>query len=103
MSAPSWLKRMFGPIPDPDAPPEPDPVETTRTVRRIGICQITDTGTWARWLVTFEDDPANVVEISCGGRPKQGNIRQMTLAKPGDRLRMVHVGIRLVEVEIIDF
>jgi hypothetical protein len=103
MSTPAWLSRMFGPIPDPNAPPPPVPVETIRRIRRIGLSRISDIGIWAEWMVVFEDEPGVIVNVSFSKRSGDTGMKHLHLAKPGDRLRMVHQGDNLIEVENLDF
>lgn len=99
MKLPS-LSRMFGPIPDPLALPK-ERVETIRTIDRIGATSMGDTF-WNRWTAVFEDDPRPVeLSVQHLGDWMTGQVA-IALARKGDRLRMVRLGDRLVEVENLD-
>jgi hypothetical protein len=99
MKLPS-LSRMFGPIPDPLALP-PERIETIRMVDRIALAQTGDT-VMDVWTAIFEDAPERV-ELSARHLPSGMQHRVgIALARKGDRLRMVHLDGRLVEVENLD-
>jgi len=98
MKLPS-LSKMFGPIVDPSAMPLPR-IEAVRTISRIGVLAMGDS-LYDAWLAVFEGDPARVVLSSA----RLDDITQrvhLTLAKPGDRLKTVHVGENLVAVQNLD-
>lgn len=98
MKLPSFSK-LFGPIPDPNTAPPPR-VEAVRTIRRIGLLAMGEC-LYDAWLAVFEDDPSRVV-LSSGRLEDAAQKVHLTLAKPGDHLRTVHVGGNLVAVENLD-
>lgn len=99
MKLPS-LSRMFGPIPDPRAMP-PERIETIGTIDRIGATTMGDTF-WNTWTTIFEDDPRRVtLSVEHLTDWPAGQVA-LALARKGDRLRMVRLGDRLVEVENLD-
>jgi hypothetical protein len=98
MKLPSFSK-LFAPIPDPNAVPPPR-VEAVRTIRRIGVLAMGDS-IYDAWLAVFGNDPSRVV-LSSARLEDAAQRVHLTLAKPGDRLRTVHVGGNLVAVENLD-
>ena len=55
-----------------------------------------------QYAVLFEDNGRNAIFLSSGKLGDRNQMLQLTLAQSGDRLRMVHVGTDLVEVENLD-
>ena len=98
MKIPS-LSKMFGPIVDPNAIPLPR-IEAIRTIRRIGVHDMGDSVS-DKWMVVFEGDPSRII-LSSGRLEDRDQKAQLTLARPGDRLKTVHVGEKLVAVENLD-
>lgn len=99
MKLPS-LSKMFAPIPNPFALPI-ERIETIRTIDRIGATTMGDTF-WNKWTVIFEDDPRPMV-LSVEHLPDWLTSQNaIALARNGDRLRMIHEGDRLIEVENLD-
>lgn len=79
-----------------------DEIETTRTIRRIGPVWFNPTGRTGQYAVLFEDGSREPVLLSSWNLKDRIQMLQLTLAKSGDRLRMVHAGEDLVEVENLD-
>lgn len=97
------ISGMFGSAAEKTPPPIPEPeIETIRTIRRIGPVWLHDTGSTAQYVVLFEDRPKDPGVLSTWTLRDRNRKLQLTLARPGDRLRMVHVGDDLVEVENLD-
>lgn len=98
MKLPS-LSRFFAPV-EQAAPPPPEPIESTKRIDRIGLYGISNGGHRA-WTVRFEGETetTHLTSFDLRDRSRQSDL---ILAKPGDRLRMVHVGDGLVDVRNLD-
>jgi hypothetical protein len=97
------ISGLFGSAAEETPPPiTVEEVETTRKVRRIGPVWFNPTGRTGQYAVLFEDGPKEPVLMSSWNLKDRIQMLQLTLAQPGDRLRMVHAGDDLVEVENLD-
>lgn len=97
------ISGMFG-SPAEGTPPAitEEEIETTRTIRRIGPVWFNASGLSGQYAVLFTDQPKDPVVLSSWTLRSRKQMLQLTLAQPGDRLRLVHIGTALVEVENLD-
>lgn len=97
------ISGLFGSATEETPPPiTVEEVETTRKVRRIGPVWFNHSSLMGQYAVLFDDDQNEPTFLSSGKLRHRRQMLQLTLAQPGDRLRMVHAGDDLVEVENLD-
>lgn len=99
MKLPS-VSKMLGPVTETMAR-KSERKEFIRTVDRIGLVRTFD-GNWKTWAVVFEDEPRRFHLSSMHLPHGSGQDEHIALARRGDRLRMVMVDGKLIEVENLD-
>lgn len=99
MKLPS-VSRMLGPVTE-TMTRKSKRNESIRTVDRIGLVRTFD-GDWKTWSVVFEDEPHRYHLSSMYLPHGSGQDEHIALARRGDRLRMVVVDGKLIEVENLD-